>query len=308
MVAVDGEDGLWQAVEHDFDAVVLDVMLPKRTGYEVLRELRQAGRDVLVLMLTAKDGEWDQAEALDTGADDYLAKPFSYPVLLARLRALIRRSAGRADPMLNVGDLRVDTAAHRCWRGDTAVPSNREPVGKAMFSSQGHRQNWRLDAVAASLHSQPVTVVVATSLAQAERATGLIRAAVVIALPLLVALAAALTGSRSAGHCHRWRRCALRSQHLTTRHGALLDPGRPCGSACARRHVCCIDRGGLRCCAMSYRQCSGVAAPKQSSPRSSHCRSPSPWQSASPADPAPGKARTSCLKLPTTGCSRCSPG
>jgi DNA-binding response OmpR family regulator len=120
-VASDGEEGIWSATEHDFDVVVLDIMLPKRNGYQVVAELRRRERTVPVLMLTAKDGEWDQAEALDAGADDYLAKPFSYPVLLARLRALIRRAAGRADPMITVGDLRVDTASHRCWRGDTPI-------------------------------------------------------------------------------------------------------------------------------------------------------------------------------------------
>jgi two-component system, OmpR family, response regulator len=120
-VATNGDDGLWQAIEHDFDVVLLDIMLPKRNGFRVVTELRRRGSTVPVLMLTAKNGEWDQAEALDSGADDYLAKPFSYPVLLARLRALIRRSAGHADPMLTVADLRLDPAAKRCWRGETAI-------------------------------------------------------------------------------------------------------------------------------------------------------------------------------------------
>ena len=120
-VAADGEDGLWHATEHDFDVIVLDIMLPRLNGYQLVTELRRRERSTPVLMLTAKDGEWDQAEALDAGADDYLAKPFSYPVLLARLRALIRRSAGRADPVLAVGDLRLDTTSHQCWRADTAI-------------------------------------------------------------------------------------------------------------------------------------------------------------------------------------------
>ena len=120
-VAHDGDDGLWRATEEAFDVVLLDIMLPGRNGYQVVSELRQRGSQVPVLMLTAKDGEWDQAEALDAGADDYLAKPFSYPVLLARLRALIRRSAGRSDPTIVVGDLRIDTAARQCWRGDDAI-------------------------------------------------------------------------------------------------------------------------------------------------------------------------------------------
>ena len=120
-VAADGDEAMWSASEHDFDVVVLDIMLPKRNGFQVVAELRRRHNSVPVLMLTAKDGEWDQAEALDAGADDYLAKPFSYPVLLARLRALIRRSAGRADPVIAVDDLRVDTASHRCWRGETPI-------------------------------------------------------------------------------------------------------------------------------------------------------------------------------------------
>jgi DNA-binding response OmpR family regulator len=120
-VASDGEEGLWSATENDFDVIVLDLMLPKLNGYQVVAELRRRSGVTPVLMLTAKDGEWDQAEALDAGADDYLAKPFSYPVLLARLRALIRRSAGRADPVITVDDLRLDTAAHRCWRGDVLI-------------------------------------------------------------------------------------------------------------------------------------------------------------------------------------------
>ena len=120
-VAADGEEGLWHATEHDFDVIVLDIMLPKLNGYQVVAELRRRERTTPVLMLTAKDGEWDQAEALDAGADDYLAKPFSYLVLLARLRALIRRAAGRADPVIIVDDLRLDTASHRCWRNDTLI-------------------------------------------------------------------------------------------------------------------------------------------------------------------------------------------
>ena len=120
-VSSDGDDGLWRATEETFDVVLLDIMLPGRNGYQVVSELRARGSHVPVLMLTAKSGEWDQAEALDSGADDYLAKPFSYPVLLARLRALIRRSAGRSDPTVVVGDLRLDTVSRQCWRGDEVV-------------------------------------------------------------------------------------------------------------------------------------------------------------------------------------------
>ncbi len=92
-VALDGVDGLWLAREHAYDAIVLDIMLPRLNGYRVCRELRGAGDWTPILMLTAKEGEWDEIEGLDTGADDYLTKPVSYGVLLARLRALLRRDA-----------------------------------------------------------------------------------------------------------------------------------------------------------------------------------------------------------------------
>jgi DNA-binding response OmpR family regulator len=120
-VAHDGEEGLWRAKERDFDVLILDLMLPKKNGFVVTRELRAAGRTVPVLMLTAKDGDLDQAEALDTGADDFLSKPFSYPVLLARLRALVRRGSSRHTSVVEAGDLRVDVAAHRCWRGEEEI-------------------------------------------------------------------------------------------------------------------------------------------------------------------------------------------
>ncbi|MCU1503889.1 MAG: DNA-binding response regulator [Ilumatobacteraceae bacterium] len=120
-VSHDGLDGLWRATEFEFDAIVLDIMLPGLNGFLVAERLREAGREVPILMLSAKDGDLDQAEALDTGADDFLGKPFSYPLLLARLRALIRRGSSRQSNVLTVGDLRIDLAAHRCWRGDTEV-------------------------------------------------------------------------------------------------------------------------------------------------------------------------------------------
>ncbi len=120
-VAFDGEAGLAAALDVDYDAIILDVMLPLKNGFAVVAAIRSAGSATPVLMLTAKDGEWDQAEALDAGADDYVTKPFSYTVLLARLRALLRRSSAHVSSVLSVGDLRVDTAAHRCWRGDVEV-------------------------------------------------------------------------------------------------------------------------------------------------------------------------------------------
>src|SRR3982751_4619650 len=120
-VAANGVDGLWMATEHAYDAIVLDILLPGMNGYKVCAELRAAGVWTPILMLTAKDGEFDEAEALDTGADDYLSKPFSYVVLVARIRALLRRGRGATPAVLVAGDLRLDPAAHRVWRGTTEV-------------------------------------------------------------------------------------------------------------------------------------------------------------------------------------------
>ena len=120
-VALNGTDGLWMAREHPFDAIVLDIMLPGINGYRVCAALREEGIWTPILMLTAKDGEFDQAEALDTGADDYVTKPFSYVVLVARLRALIRRGAGERPAVLEAGDLRFDPSARRTCRGDIQV-------------------------------------------------------------------------------------------------------------------------------------------------------------------------------------------
>jgi DNA-binding response OmpR family regulator len=117
-VAADGTDGCWRATEGDYDAIVLDIMLPAMNGYRVCAELRAAGVWTPILMLTAKDGELDEAEALDTGADDYLSKPFSFVVLVARLRALMRRGQPERPAVLTAGDLVVDPAAHRARRGD----------------------------------------------------------------------------------------------------------------------------------------------------------------------------------------------
>jgi two-component system, OmpR family, response regulator len=120
-VALDGADGLWMAREHAYDAIVLDLMLPGMNGYKVCATLRQDGVWTPILVLTAKGGEWDEVEALDTGADDYLTKPFAYAVLVARLRALLRRGARERPVVLEAGDLRVDPAARRAWRGEVEV-------------------------------------------------------------------------------------------------------------------------------------------------------------------------------------------
>ncbi len=119
--AANGTDGLWMAQELDPAVVVLDIMLPGLSGYEVCRRLRQGGSRVPILMLTAKDGEYDEADALDLGADDFLAKPFSYVVLVAHLRALLRRAPADRSPQLQVGDLQLDPATRRCFRGRREV-------------------------------------------------------------------------------------------------------------------------------------------------------------------------------------------
>jgi DNA-binding response OmpR family regulator len=120
-VAADGIDGLHRASEFDYDVMILDLLLPGLNGLRVCAELRAAGRDLPVLMLTAKDDAADHAEGLDTGADDYLAKPFTFPVLLAHLRALLRRGPARLPPVLRHGSLALDPARHLCTRDGTQL-------------------------------------------------------------------------------------------------------------------------------------------------------------------------------------------
>jgi two-component system OmpR family response regulator len=116
-----GEDGLWAATENEYSAIVLDIMLPKLNGYRVVEEMRERGNWTPTLMLTAKDGDYDQTDAFDLGADDYLTKPFSFIVLIARLRALIRRGAPERPVVLAAGDLSLDPARRRVQRGDTLL-------------------------------------------------------------------------------------------------------------------------------------------------------------------------------------------
>jgi two-component system OmpR family response regulator len=123
-VVHDGVDGLWQATETPYgayDVIVLDIMLPGLSGYEVCRQLRSREVWTPILMLTAKDGEYDQADAFDLGADDYLTKPFSFVVLIARLRALIRRGAPERPAVLAAGDLSLDPGQRKVWRGQDPV-------------------------------------------------------------------------------------------------------------------------------------------------------------------------------------------
>ena len=120
-LAHDGEDGLHLAREGAYDALVLDLMLPKISGYRICRQLRAEENWVPILILSAKDGEYDQADGLDLGADDYLTKPFSYVVLAARLRALLRRGAQARPAQLRAGDLTLDPGTRQVRRGETAI-------------------------------------------------------------------------------------------------------------------------------------------------------------------------------------------
>jgi DNA-binding response OmpR family regulator len=128
-VAHDGATGLERARHGDFDAVLLDVMLPRLSGYDVVRTLREEQNWVPVLMLSAKDGEYDQADGLDCGADDYLTKPFSYVVLLARLRALLRRAPQDRPTVLVAGDVRLDPATRRVTVADRPVSLTPRELG-----------------------------------------------------------------------------------------------------------------------------------------------------------------------------------
>jgi DNA-binding response OmpR family regulator len=120
-VAHTGPDGLHAANETSYDAIILDIMLPELSGYRIIERLRAAENWVPILMLTAKDGEYDEADALDLGADDYLTKPFSFVVLLARIRALLRRGVRPRPASLAVDDLVLDPAAHTVRRGETPI-------------------------------------------------------------------------------------------------------------------------------------------------------------------------------------------
>jgi DNA-binding response OmpR family regulator len=121
-VAFDGTDGLWLATEGSYDLIILDILLPGRNGFQVCADLRESGNWTPILILTAKEGDLDEAEALDTGADDYLTKPFSFAVLVARIRALARRASGKDPAPISVGDLRLEPPQRRAWRGETEIP------------------------------------------------------------------------------------------------------------------------------------------------------------------------------------------
>jgi two-component system, OmpR family, response regulator len=121
-VAFDGTDGLWLATEGSYDLIVLDIMLPGRNGFQICADLRAVDNWTPILMLTAKDGDLDEAEALDSGADDYLTKPFSFPVLVARVRSVLRRTSGRTARVPDaIGDLHINPIERRVFRGDCEV-------------------------------------------------------------------------------------------------------------------------------------------------------------------------------------------
>lgn len=137
-VAPDGDAGLSKALHVDYQAIVCDIMMPKLNGYEVVRELRAARVWTPVVMLTAKDGDYDQIDAFDLGADDYLTKPFSVEVLVARLRAVIRRGAPQRPVVLAVGSLMLDPASHVVKRGDTEIPTTPREFAVLEFLMRSH--------------------------------------------------------------------------------------------------------------------------------------------------------------------------
>lgn len=137
-VVHDGVEGLWLATESQFDVILLDIMLPKLNGYKVLEQLREQGVWTPVLMLTAKDGEYDQTDAFDLGGDDYLTKPFSFIVLVARIRALIRRGAPERPMVLAAGNLRLDPGRRRVSRGGHEISLTAREYGLMEFLMQ-HR-------------------------------------------------------------------------------------------------------------------------------------------------------------------------
>ncbi|NIQ99376.1 MAG: response regulator, partial [Gemmatimonadales bacterium] len=115
-VAPDGEEGLWYATSNEYDVIILDLMLPGMDGLALLGKVRAAGKQTHVLVLSAKGDVDDRVRGLELGADDYLAKPFAFEELLARVQALVRRGYERKNPVMSVGDVRIDTAAQRVWR------------------------------------------------------------------------------------------------------------------------------------------------------------------------------------------------
>jgi len=120
-VTGDGQEGLWYAMNNDYDVIILDLMLPGMDGLSILSKLRDEGRQTHVLILTAKDTLQDKVKGLNLGADDYLVKPFAFEELLARLRALVRRNYAKKNPNIEIGDLRIELTSQRVWRGKDEI-------------------------------------------------------------------------------------------------------------------------------------------------------------------------------------------
>lgn len=135
----DGEEALDYLESADYDAAVLDVMMPKKDGYEVLKALRAKGSKLPVLFLTARDSIADRVTGLDLGADDYLIKPFDFDELLARIRVMTRRKVGQSTSVISIGDLSIDTASHEVHRGDRLIELSSREYGllRYMASNQG---------------------------------------------------------------------------------------------------------------------------------------------------------------------------
>ncbi len=154
-VAANGTDGLWQATEGEFDAIVLDLLLPGMSGYRVCETLRNQNDQTPLVVLTAKSGEFDQIDLLDLGADDFLTKPVSIKVLAARIRAAVRRSTGSSTNELASGSIRFDLAGHRCWHHDTEVTLTKKEsdvlyvlvaaAGSSVSRDEIVRNAWGLD-------------------------------------------------------------------------------------------------------------------------------------------------------------------
>ena len=150
-LAHDGTDGLFKAQEGRYDAILLDVMLPGMSGFQVCTRLREAGVHTPILMLTARDGEESERRGLNLGADDYVTKPFSYPVLVARIHALLRRGGESSWPVIRVGDLELDTRTRVCRRGDTPIKLTARELSLLEFLMRSpgvvHSKQSILDAV-----------------------------------------------------------------------------------------------------------------------------------------------------------------
>ena len=150
-VSPDGVDGRWRATEGHYDLLIVDLMLPGRNGFQICADLRAADVWTPILVLTAKEGDLDEAEALDSGADDYLTKPFSFPVLVAHVRALLRRTTGGNPTPVAVGDLRIDPGQRRVWQAGREVPLTTRELDVLEFLVRRAGQVLRKDEILAGV-------------------------------------------------------------------------------------------------------------------------------------------------------------